>query len=1013
MESTAETSPTEHNQSPPSPTTTETPETKQQQSPITATTTKRKKSWYNIGRKLSFDTTFMNNKNTISPDYNNTDPITPDESLDLDFQRHPSYQDDSDLRPYDNQTNNNNNNSNQLPFLKSVRKKVKKAFNGKSNANGQGKLRKAASCSNLNQALYPYPVDSGENESNLDVVDNGKVLPTSSATLDLHRFRRKLSNGIPIPGKVITTSDYCQNDDDGSDGQSATNLSTSLSSLSKHELDDNNNQYNLAVIRSANENGAVLPVGGGGRARKVSWVGVIQPSINEDAILRTSTENPGVSGGKEQVRSRRKSRIEHANLFAASTISESLPQGSPDTSPSSVRPAWFPSDEECTSQAKHDQKSLQEQENDSSSKDIKECTDEKLVNMSKRNRDSNNINNSLTKSTANTDENTTSWNIIQYEFLDEKDNYHSNQKSDRRKNKTTATTKTTDISCVKETKNCKNKDSTILLSTSSLIKTGDNLSSTSTASTKEEKDTREKGPTTKENSDAIRHNGSEEAMRTLVARLAKAADNSRNNKAAGCNKRDASRKIELIEAGIDTRIDKSKQQNFGDGEKKITTTDIRSINSTTSVHQEEGGVREESVFETVKSQFPTVIDFSENYPSATSLTPSSKEQREKEEAVFETIKNEQNNESPTVINCSENDINEPVKTAEQNETETSSRRNNSHIMKSTHNDPNNNHHNYMDHENDMNNGFKERMSFSSTSSTTTADKAMMMDSTITKPKYIYSLQSTHNSRHNYVDDDTKRPLGKHLSAASNREVYSSLHFDINNNSLTAEKKEHSKFINSDATETVKMLGKNIVKKPYAVDELYIASRPGKSNGVAPSERENLFESNYLNHKNQHNNNNNNNSKTNLPTSKVSVPESKPVKVCTQQQQKRSSETVVAPQTTAARKIPLHVSVEDIQCLVEGILKRKLADKTFEEARVTTWCKEIVNTVRDQIKLITEESLSSRRKVIASAYIGPKTKENSVHVAIKCQKQMNTDDFITVAYESDSLFVWVSLMMAKY
>ena len=998
----------EDDQSPSAHTTTQ-PDQQQQQQP---TTTKRKKSWYSISRKLSFDTTFItNNKNIISPDHNNiTDPNYALESPDIDFQRHPlSHQDESSN---DHQTNTNNNNSHQVPFLKSVRKKVKKAFNGnKSNSgSGQGKLRKAASCSNLNQALYPYPTDTGD--ESLD--DDSK---TSSATLDSSLYRRKHSTGILIPG-----SDYYRND-----GRNDSHLSTSLSlekSLTKHEqLDDNNNQYSVAVTRSAKENGAIMPGGGGVRARKVSWAGVIQPSINEDAILRTgakSSENPGVSGGKESTQKRRKaSRVEHVNLFAALPISESHhSQYSPDSA-SSDRPAWFPSDEECAaSQANSNYKSSKEQTKDpSSTHNLKECTDKKVVSMSKHNTDLKiNINNNTTKSTANSDEQATSWNIIQYDFIDEKDNH--NHRSDRKNNKKTTTTTTVSV---KETKNCKNKDSNISLSSpSSLkIKTDDNLFNTFTANTKEERNTREKGPTIIRKGDVITHNGSEEAMRTLVARLAKAADNSLHNKAAGNNKRDdANRKTELIEAGIDTRTDKNKQQNCGDDVEKITK-DTKRINTTTksSTQQREGGVtrEEKAVFEIAKNEFPTVIDFSNendvNDSSACSLIATTEQQR-REEKVY------QNKKFPSVIDCNENDINEhTVKTAEQGETATQD--NNNHIMKSTHNDPNN-HHNYNVHENDMNNGVKERMPISSTSSTTTADKAMA------KPKYIYSVQSTHNSCHNYVDEDTERPLGKHLSSRKEylEDDKTPLHFDINNNNSTAQLEAYNseQFVdNSECNNNSDtMLGKNIVKKPYDVDDLYIASRPGKSNGIAPSNRENLFESNYLNRKNQQRDDNNNNlktnlPKTNLPTSKISIPTTKPVKVCTQQHQKHSPETVIKPQTTTttARKIPLHVSVEDIQCLVERILIRKLSDKTFEEARVTTWCKEIVNTVRDQIKLITEESFSSRRKVIASAYIGPKTKENSVHVAIKCQKQMNTDDFITVAYESDSLFVWVSLMMAKY
>ncbi|XP_066931806.1 uncharacterized protein [Clytia hemisphaerica] len=262
-----------------------------------------------------------------------------------------------------------------------------------------------------------------------------------------------------------------------------------------------------------------------------------------------------------------------------------------------------------------------------------------------------------------------------------------------------------------------------------------------------------------------------------------------------------------------------------------------------------------------------------------------------------------------------------------------------------------------------------------------------------KPTYIYSVQS---SKANYNELDIykkKRTLGKHLnSGISQREVTPQI--DLNNNNIlssistNSNIKPLSKAVSNPPQTPSRMLGNSIVKKPYALDDLYISSQPVKHN------KSNVFEKNYLNHANQQQHRN-----YKLPPSPKYGDKQTPL----------VSKTPPTPTENKEVKSVTHVSVNEIRVLVEGILKRKLGDKTFDETLVTSWCKDIVNTVRDQVKLITD----TKRKVIASTYIGPKSQESSVHVAIQCQKQMNKDDFITVAYESESLFVWVSLMMANY
>jgi len=285
---------------------------------------------------------------------------------------------------------------------------------------------------------------------------------------------------------------------------------------------------------------------------------------------------------------------------------------------------------------------------------------------------------------------------------------------------------------------------------------------------------------------------------------------------------------------------------------------------------------------------------------------------------------------------------------------------------------------------------------------------------INRPKYIYSVQSTNNSIcDRALNDDTQHQQQRTRQLLTKQLSTGAAGIDLNNNNNDCVDNNSSSSADSKQNYR-KMLGSSIVKKPYAVDDLYIPTSPLKTNIINNNNNnnnnkkidvDNIFKKGFLNHhsslnvqqKPVFNNNKNKLVYNNYKTKTTNI--TKPVPVNNEWNLQEEKDEGVGN----------HVSVDDIRAMVEGVLKRKLSDKVFNESLVTTWCKEVVNQIRDQIKLLTD----AKRKVIASAYIGPKTGENSVHVAIKCQKQMNTDDFITVAFESDSLFVWVSLMMAKY
>ena len=105
----------------------------------------------------------------------------------------------------------------------------------------------------------------------------------------------------------------------------------------------------------------------------------------------------------------------------------------------------------------------------------------------------------------------------------------------------------------------------------------------------------------------------------------------------------------------------------------------------------------------------------------------------------------------------------------------------------------------------------------------------------------------------------------------------------------------------------------------------------------------------------------------------------------------------------------YYGIDAIKALVETEIHNKLDDKTFDANLVTNWCKDISNTVRDKLKHITR----NKKKIITTTYIGSKVNQSGVHVSVRCEKNTNTDEFITVALEGEDFFVWVTLLLADY
>ena len=111
---------------------------------------------------------------------------------------------------------------------------------------------------------------------------------------------------------------------------------------------------------------------------------------------------------------------------------------------------------------------------------------------------------------------------------------------------------------------------------------------------------------------------------------------------------------------------------------------------------------------------------------------------------------------------------------------------------------------------------------------------------------------------------------------------------------------------------------------------------------------------------------------------------------------------------------IHVDVEEMERLAKNDVRRKLEGEIFEEKKVTSWCKEISNGLRDKLRILT----SNRRKVTVTTYIGSKvTMDSGADVHVKCQRYVGDvtshDVFVTVAVEGEDMFAWVSMFVCDY
>ncbi|XP_057295181.1 uncharacterized protein LOC130623688 [Hydractinia symbiolongicarpus] len=107
------------------------------------------------------------------------------------------------------------------------------------------------------------------------------------------------------------------------------------------------------------------------------------------------------------------------------------------------------------------------------------------------------------------------------------------------------------------------------------------------------------------------------------------------------------------------------------------------------------------------------------------------------------------------------------------------------------------------------------------------------------------------------------------------------------------------------------------------------------------------------------------------------------------------------------------NINQLKYLVELEIESVLLNKTYDQALCTMWCKEISTKVRDKVRHKTEKNY----KVVANTYIGANCRssegEDSTHVSVQGITNPSTDKFLTVAFEGNNFFVWVTLCLFEY
>lgn len=100
--------------------------------------------------------------------------------------------------------------------------------------------------------------------------------------------------------------------------------------------------------------------------------------------------------------------------------------------------------------------------------------------------------------------------------------------------------------------------------------------------------------------------------------------------------------------------------------------------------------------------------------------------------------------------------------------------------------------------------------------------------------------------------------------------------------------------------------------------------------------------------------------------------------------------------------------KELQQLVEKQLEEFLKEKTFHSEKSKRWCKEMSETIKDQLHIMTR----GLYKIVVQVYIGA-VEEDGITTATQCNFNPQNDDFTVVSFCNKSLFAIASVLIMDF
>ena len=126
------------------------------------------------------------------------------------------------------------------------------------------------------------------------------------------------------------------------------------------------------------------------------------------------------------------------------------------------------------------------------------------------------------------------------------------------------------------------------------------------------------------------------------------------------------------------------------------------------------------------------------------------------------------------------------------------------------------------------------------------------------------------------------------------------------------------------------------------------------------------------------------------------------------QNKRGEESHDGSPQTGGTKSPQIGGTKELQQLVEKQLEEFLKEKIFHSENSKRWCKEMSETIKDQLHIMTR----GLYKIVVQVYIGA-VEEDGITTATQCNFNPENDDFTVVSFCNKSLFAIASVLVMDF